>query len=101
VKERVVRTRQTYDKIAGRFLQNTRDRSPISSWLGRFAERIGAGAEWESKRYGEPRWFQFWSAADLDALLTDSGFEVIGSWSNSTPRADWLVRHAVPAARGA
>lgn len=42
--ERVDRTRRTYDKIAGRFLENTRDRSVVSLWLGRFAEHLGAGA---------------------------------------------------------
>jgi len=203
VNERVDRTRRTYDKVAGRFLENTRDRSLISQWLGRFAERLGAsatvvdlgagpgcdsaelrrlglraisldlslgmlraglpefpgprvqgdarhlpfpdasvagvwasasllhlspeetagalrevgrvlyasgllhisvksgsGSEWESERYGEPRWFQYWSGPDLDALLTTEGFDVVESWSISTPSADWLVRHATPAARG-
>ena len=201
--ERVDRTRRTYDKIAGRFLENTRDRSAVSLWLRRFAEHVGAGgtvldlgagpgcdsaelgrlglrpisvdlslgmlraglpefpgprvqadarhlpfrdgsvagvwanasllhfspeeaaaaarevrrvlfatglfhisvksgtgAEWESERYGEARWFQYWSPADLDALLATAGFTVIASWSNSTPRAHWLVRHATPDARG-
>jgi ubiquinone/menaquinone biosynthesis C-methylase UbiE len=203
VNERLLRTRRSYDRIAARFLENTRDRSVISFWLERFAESVGsgatvldlgagpgcdsaelrrrglraisldlslgmlraglqefpgprvqgdarqlpfrngslegvwanasllhlsseeaaasvrearrvlgvhgllhvsvksgAGAGWESERYGEPRWFQYWSGADLDALLTTAGFRVVASWSNSTPRADWLVRHAVPAARG-
>lgn len=196
------RTRESYDKVATRYLESTRDRSPIAFWLERFARHLGAGAtvvdlgagpgfdsvelrllglqavsvdlslgmlragrrefpgprvqadarslpfpdgsvagvwanasllhlpprdtasalgeirrvlrargllhvsvksgagaEWESERYGEPRWFQYWSAADLDALLSDSGFDVIESWANSTARADWLVRHAVPQAR--
>ena len=196
-----VRTRETYDKVAARFLENTRDRSPIAFWLVRFAQRLapgalvldlgagpgfdsaelrrlglraisldlslgmlraglrefpgprvqadarrlpfpdgsfagvwasasllhlapadtvtavqevrrvlhdggivhvslksGAGAEWEAERYGEPRWFQYWSAPDLDALLADSGLQVTESWVNSTARADWLVRHAVRAA---
>ena len=43
-----------------------------------------AGAKWETARYGAPRWFQYWSAADLDALLGGSGFEVVESWSNWT-----------------
>ena len=199
--ERVDRTRRTYDKVAGRFLGNTRVRAVVLPWLGRFAEHLGtgatvldvgagpgcdsaelrrlglraisldlslgmlaaglpefpgprvqadarhlpfrdgsvagvwanasllhlspeeaaaalrearrvvcgfgllhisvkagAGAAWESERYGEARWFQYWSEADLDALLTAAGFTVIASWSNSTPRADWLVRHATRAA---
>lgn len=57
--------------------------------------KSGEGSEWESRRYGAPRWFQYWSAADLDALLADTDFEVVDSWANSTPRADWLVRHAL------
>lgn len=200
--DRGLRTRRTYDKVAGRFLENSRDRSRVSSWLGRFAERLAAGASvldlgagpgcdtallrgfglravsldvslgmlraglrefpgprvqadarhlpfadgsfagvwanasllhlspdeaaaalreirrvlcapgllhvsvksgdgagWESERYGEPRWFQYWSAADLEALLAASGFQIIESGSDSTPRADWLVRQAAPAAR--
>jgi len=200
--ERVGRTRQTYDRIAARFLENTRDRSAMSSWLGRFAQCIragsaildlgagpgcdsaelrrlglrpialdlslgmlraglpeypgprvqadarwlpfrdgslagvwanasllhlsreeaaaaarevrrvlsepgllhvsvksGSGADWETERYGEPRWFQYWTEEELDALLATAGFRIVGSWSNSTPRAAWLVRHAVPAAR--
>jgi SAM-dependent methyltransferase len=201
--ERADRTRRTYDKIAARFLANTRDRAAVSPWLRRFAEHLGAGTtvldlgagpgcdsavlrrlglraisldlslgmlraglaefpgprvqadarhlpfrngsmagvwanasllhlspeeaasavreahrvlraaglfhisvklgngeEWESKRYGEPRWFRYWSAAELDALLTTAGFTVVASWSSSTPRADWLVRHAIPATHG-
>jgi hypothetical protein len=57
--------------------------------------KSGAGAEWEAERYGEPRWFQYWSGPDLDALLVDTGFAIVESWANSTARADWLVRHAV------
>ena len=196
---RIARTRQTYDQIAARFLENTRDRSGMAAWYERFAKRLcagdavldlgagpgcdsaelrllglrafsldlslgmlreglrefpgprvqadarllpirdgslagvwanasllhlspeevaaalrevrrvlgargllhvavkaGDGDEWETERYGVPRWFQYWSAADLDALLENSGFEVVESWANSTPRADWLVRHAQP-----
>lgn len=199
--DRVERTRRTYDRVARRFLENTRDRSVVSPWLRRFAERLGPGAavldlgagpgcdsaelrrlglraisvdlslgmlraglaefpgprvqadarrlplrtgsvagvwanasllhlapqeaaaalrearrvlcapgllhvsvksgrgaEWESGRYGEPRWFQYWSATDLDAVLETAGFGVVARWSSSTPRADWLVRHATPEA---
>jgi SAM-dependent methyltransferase len=199
VSDRIDRTRRTYDEIAGRFLENARDRSRMAPWFERFAKRLrardpvldlgagpgcdsaelrrlglsavsldlslgmlreglrefpgprvqadarrlpirdgclagvwanasllhlspeeaaaalrevrralgapgllhvavkaGEGAGWETERYGVPRWFQYWSAADLDALLGASGFEVVESWSISAPRADWLVRHAVP-----
>lgn len=197
------RTRESYDRIAARFLENTRDRSRMAPWLAHFAERLGAGAAvldlgagpgcdstelrrrglrvvsldlslgmlraglaefpgprlqadmrrlplrdaslagvwanasllhlsredaaaalrevrrvlgaggllhvslksgagagWESERYGEPRWFQYWSAEALDALLAESGFETVASWADSTPRADWLVRHARSTAAG-
>lgn len=60
----------------------------------------GRGSEWESERYGGPRWLQYGSGDELDALLAHAGFEVTASGSTSTPRADWLVRHAVPATRG-
>jgi SAM-dependent methyltransferase len=186
--ERIARTRESYDAIAPRFLENTRDRSTIAPWLRRFADELGAGATvldlgagpgfdsaelrrlglraisldlslgmlravhadarrlpfadgalagvwanasllhlspedaatalrevrrvlrprgglhvsvkkgdgaaWESERYGAPRWFQYWSPAALDALLSGAGFAVMESWANSTPRADWLVRRA-------
>jgi ubiquinone/menaquinone biosynthesis C-methylase UbiE len=62
------------------------------------AVKSGDGDGWETERYGAPRWFQYWTSADLDALLGAAGFEVIESWSRSTPRADWLVRHARPRA---
>lgn len=61
--------------------------------------KAGSGAGWESERYGAPRWFQYWKAADLDARLAAAGFDVIASWSNSTPRTDWLIRHARSAPR--
>ena len=59
------------------------------------AVKSGAGAGWESERYGEPRWFQYWSALDFDALLATSGFEVDESWFNPTRTSDWLIRHAL------
>jgi hypothetical protein len=51
------------------------------SGLFHISVKSGNGAEWESERYGEPRWFQYWSAADLDALLATAGFTVIASVS--------------------
>ena len=58
------------------------------------------GAEWESRRYGEPRWFQYWSAEDLDAALEAEGFAVLEAWTSTTPQAEWLVRQAGVAGRG-
>ena len=56
--------------------------------------KLGSGAEWESDRYGQPRWFQYWSASELDAALTATGFRVQSSWVNETNRATWLIRFA-------
>jgi ubiquinone/menaquinone biosynthesis C-methylase UbiE len=54
----------------------------------------GRGSEWESGSYGKPRWFQYWSGAELDAVLEASGFSVEAAWVNETARATWLVRLA-------
>lgn len=54
----------------------------------------GEGAEWESDRYGRPRFFQYWSGGDLDAALQRAGFVVHASSVDLTPRATWLVRLA-------
>ena len=56
--------------------------------------KLGSGAEWESDRYGQPRWFQYWSASELDAALASAGFRVQSSWVNETNRATWLIRFA-------
>jgi SAM-dependent methyltransferase len=55
----------------------------------------GSGARWESERYGEPRFFQFWSGADLDAALTAAEFEIRVSALERQPSTDWLVRQCV------
>ncbi|MGH0035740.1 MAG: class I SAM-dependent methyltransferase [Myxococcota bacterium] len=54
----------------------------------------GSGAGWERQRYGRPRWFQYWSAAELDGVLTDLGWTLLGASEESTRRDDWLVRLA-------
>jgi SAM-dependent methyltransferase len=60
----------------------------------------GAGSGWDPEPDGEPRWFQYWSGADLDAALAGAGYRLAGSWVNETPRVTWLVRHAAVAAPG-
>jgi len=52
----------------------------------------GDGAGWKSDRYGEPRWFQYWTESQLDAALRAAGFRSEGAWLDETPRASWLVR---------
>ncbi len=54
----------------------------------------GSGAEWESERYGKPRWFQYWSDPELDAALEAAGFRVNAAWVNETTRDTWLIRLA-------
>ena len=66
-----------------------------SGGLLHVAVKSGTGSGWENERYGEPRWYQYWSALDLDRLLATSGFEVDESWFNPTRTSDWLIRQAV------
>ena len=55
----------------------------------------GRGARWESERYGEPRFFQFWSGDALDAALEAAGFGIRARALERRPRTDWLVRQCV------
>ena len=61
-------------------------------WLVSVKE--GVGCETETTRYGMPRFFQYWSGPELDALLDSTGFRVIDGGTGTSPRADWLVRLA-------
>ena len=56
----------------------------------------GAGAEWDTKTFGQdsPRWFTYWFAEELDQALSDAGFAMLGSWVRSTARVSWLIRLA-------
>jgi SAM-dependent methyltransferase len=54
----------------------------------------GSGAEWESERYGRPRWFQYWSEPELDAALQAVGFSVNAAWVETTTLDTWLIRLA-------
>jgi ubiquinone/menaquinone biosynthesis C-methylase UbiE len=56
--------------------------------------KMGTGAEWESDRYGKPRFFQYWSSAELDEALRAAGFSVETAAVDERPRAAWLVRIA-------
>jgi ubiquinone/menaquinone biosynthesis C-methylase UbiE len=57
----------------------------------------GAGAEWETKRYGERRWFQYWSGLDLDRTVEAAGFGIARSGNEKTSANSWLVRLCVAA----
>ena len=52
----------------------------------------GEGCETETTRYGLPRFFQYWTGPELDALLDAAGFRVIDAATETSPRVDWLVR---------
>ena len=52
----------------------------------------GDGTLWEEARYGQPRWFQFWTAEALDAHLATARLEVRQAETRATSRDTWLVR---------
>jgi SAM-dependent methyltransferase len=54
----------------------------------------GHGCETETTRYGMPRFFQYWTGAELDAVLDATRFRVIDAATETLPRAEWLVRLA-------
>ena len=52
----------------------------------------GSGSEWESSRYGRPRWFQYWTGPDLDHALERAALPPVFR-SEEKGRSDtWLVR---------
>ena len=56
--------------------------------------KAGVGDAWESDSFGSPRWFQFWSADELDVALCDRGFAIEQSFTNETNAGLWHVRIA-------
>lgn len=58
--------------------------------------KIGAGAAWESARYGRPRWFQYWTPKAFDAVLGAAGFEILEAREEETRRDRWIVRAIAP-----
>jgi SAM-dependent methyltransferase len=54
----------------------------------------GVGAETETSRYGQPRFFQYWSSAELDDAIAGAGFVAIDARAEEAPNARWLVRLA-------
>ncbi len=57
--------------------------------------KAGQGEAWTTFSYGqaEPRFFVYWQPAELDALLTDHGFDVIaGDALESPPSEAWINR---------
>ena len=52
----------------------------------------GNGSEWESSRYGRPRWFQYWSGPDLDRALEEADLTPVFRAEQEAASATWLVR---------
>ena len=58
----------------------------------------GDGASWETDRYQKPRWFQYWSAVELDKALVDAGYRIDASEEWSATSNTWLIRQCVAVA---
>ncbi len=54
--------------------------------------KLGKGAKWESSRYGSPRWFQYWSASELDRELDQAALPPAFSSEEKSSLSTWLVR---------
>jgi ubiquinone/menaquinone biosynthesis C-methylase UbiE len=57
----------------------------------------GDGASWETERYQKPRWFQYWSADELDRALAEAGFRIDVSDEWIATSNTWLIRQCVAA----
>jgi ubiquinone/menaquinone biosynthesis C-methylase UbiE len=62
------------------------------------ALKRGDGAAWETARYGEPRWFQYWRELDLDERLGTAGFRIVTGETIAGERDTWIFRRCVVAA---
>jgi hypothetical protein len=58
--------------------------------------KLGTGEGWESRKYGveAPRWFTYWSEADLDDTLRAAGFELCESATRQGSAEPWTLRIA-------
>lgn len=54
--------------------------------------KAGQGEGWEATGYGRPapRWFTYWTAEGLAALLAGSGFAILDEWRDELPQVTWL-----------
>ena len=58
------------------------------------AVKAGSGGAIETARYGLPRFFQYWSDAELDAALAAHAFTVLTRTTEAGARDTWLTRLA-------
>ena len=58
------------------------------------AVKAGSGEATETARYGLPRFFQYWSDAELDEVLAAHAFDVLTRTTDAAPRDTWLTRLA-------
>jgi SAM-dependent methyltransferase len=56
--------------------------------------KAGSGTVTETTRYGLPRFFQFWTDAELDAALEAHAFQVLTRTTDTGTRDLWLTRLA-------
>ncbi|MEZ4590608.1 MAG: class I SAM-dependent methyltransferase [Chloroflexota bacterium] len=59
--------------------------------------KLGSGEAWVStQKYGHdlPRFFTFWQADTLDAVLETAEFNILQAWVDEGKRDHWLVRYA-------
>jgi SAM-dependent methyltransferase len=56
--------------------------------------KLGSGMVTETARYGLPRFFQYWSEAELDAEVTARGFRVLRATTDVGDFDQWLTRLA-------
>lgn len=56
--------------------------------------KAGSGTATETTRYGLPRFFQFWTDAELDAALDTHAFQVLRRTTDAGTRDAWLTRLA-------
>jgi SAM-dependent methyltransferase len=59
---------------------------------GRFAFSLkqGNGEGWSEEKLGEPRYFCYWQAEEIQQLLNDAGYTGIEIGQNVAPNATWL-----------
>jgi ubiquinone/menaquinone biosynthesis C-methylase UbiE len=57
--------------------------------------KSGESGRFETARYGEPRWFTYWTAANLDEQIIAAGFEIAESRLRERTTDNWHVRLVV------